>query len=67
MRPARREPGCRVGCERRARQDKSKCGRNCRAVFPGTPHVHMIMVGAMVGVIIISMYLPMFRLLSLIK
>ena len=27
----------------------------------------MIMVGAMVGVIIISMYLPMFRLLSLIK
>ena len=27
----------------------------------------MIMVGAMVGVIIISMYLPMFKLLSLVK
>jgi type IV pilus assembly protein PilC len=27
----------------------------------------MIMVGAMVGVIVISMYLPMFRMLSLVK
>ena len=27
----------------------------------------MILVGAMVGVIIISMYLPMFRMLSLVK
>jgi type IV pilus assembly protein PilC len=29
--------------------------------------VMMIMVGAMVGVIVISMYLPMFRMLSLVK
>ena len=27
----------------------------------------MIMVGAMVGVIVISMYLPMFKMLSLVK
>jgi type IV pilus assembly protein PilC len=27
----------------------------------------MIMVGAVVGVIIISMYLPMFRMLTLVK
>jgi type IV pilus assembly protein PilC len=29
--------------------------------------VMMILVGAMVGVIVISMYLPMFRMLSLVK
>jgi type IV pilus assembly protein PilC len=27
----------------------------------------MILVGAMVGVIVISMYLPMFKMLSLVK
>ena len=29
--------------------------------------VMMILVGAMVGIIVISMYLPMFKMLSLVK